>query len=402
MSESVNTRRSGSRLHLLTSVSSIALLASVLGAGSASAGDQPMLWIELGAQSEQVLGTNELALPFDGAIPAAGLTGPLTGALNLTASNGGDGKLTFRPGAADWVFAASVSYGRSHGKGKISQTHPLPTTAFATFHTTILTYPRPYHRTNLKPAKVIESSITGDTVSSETHSILDFSAGKDVGLGMFGQGSTSVFGIGARFASFTSKLDVSGVGGVLDAHLKEVHHTFPTYAFFPSSTLIVPWYHVYASQIWHTVSGSAKLSHEFKGVGPSVYWDASVPLSGDDKRSGVVSFDWGINAALLFGKQKTKEQHQSASAYNCYGAVCNAQHVQYAPQSGHASKTRNITVPNLGGFIGASYRIGGVKASIGYRGDWFFGAFDTGLATSQKIDRGYFGPFINIGIGIGN
>ena len=393
MSESVNTRRSGSRFHLLTSVSSIALLATVLSIGPASAGDEPALWIELGAQSEQVLGTDAFALPFNGAIPAAGMTGPSAGVLNLSASNGEHGKITFRPDGADLVFSASVTYGRSHGKDRIGKIHLLPTTAFEAYHlsrTPVGSYP--FYLTQLKTAKVIESGVTGDTVSSETHAILDFSAGKDVGLGMFGHGSTSVFGVGARFTNFKSLLDISNVAGDLDNSFRETHATYVRGSHTRRITR--------ASEIWHTFSGSAKISHEFKGVGPSVYWDASVPLSGDEKRSGVLTLDWGINAALLFGKQKSKEQHQSASAYNCYGPLCNAQQVQYAPHSGHSSRTKNVTVPNLGGFVGASYRAGGFKASIGYRADWFFGVFDSGLGASHKADRGYFGPFASIGVGL--
>ena len=348
----------------------------------------------MGAESDQTVGTaDKFVLPFDGAIPASGITGPLIGGPDLNSGLGGDGKLTFRPDGSDWVFSASISYGRSTGKGKISQREPLPTTAFATYQMSIVGLSFPYYNKHLKPVQLTANSIAGQTTSSETHAILDFSAGKDVGLGMFGGGGSSVFSLGVRFASFRSKLDVSGLQGALDNDFKESFLTTHPVSYWS-------WFHTWASETWRTLSGSAKISHEFKGIGPSVNWDASLPLS--NGRSGSIALDWGINAALLFGKQKSKEQHQSASAYNCYGAICNAQQVQYAPHSGHASRTKNVTVPNLGGFIGASYRAGGLKASIGYRADWFFGVVDSGLATSQKVDRGYFGPYAAISIGLGD
>lgn len=394
MSDTVKPGRSGTRLYLLTSVSSITLLATAFGTNPAIAGSQPALWVEFGAQSDQLAGTaDRFELPFDGAIPANGITGPLNAGPDLASGFSGEGKLTFRPGGADWVFTASVTYGRSTGKGKISQREPLPTTAFATYQTSVVGLSFPYFNKHLKPAQLTANTISGETASSESHTILDFSAGKDVGLGMFGSGSTSVFSAGVRFANFTSRLDVTGVEGALDNDFKKSYNTTHPVSYWS-------WFHTKASETWRTVSGSAKMSHTFKGIGPSLSWDASVPLLGQDERRGVATLDWGINAALLFGKQKIKEQHQSASAYNCYGPICNAQHVQYAAQSGHSSRSRNVTVPNLGGFVGASYRAGGFKASIGYRADWFFGVFDSGLGASHKADRGYFGPFASIGVGL--
>ena len=62
-----------------------------------------------------------------------------------------------------------------------------------------------------------------------------------------------------------------------------------------------------------------------------------------------------------------------------------------------------MTVPNLGGFAGFSYRFGGdAKISIGYKADFFFGAIDGGIDTRKNENRGFYGPFACICIGIGD
>ena len=46
--------------------------------------------------------------------------------------------------------------------------------------------------------------------NDEHHLIVDFQAGKDVGLGMFGgKDGSSVFGLGVRFAQFSSKSNIA-------------------------------------------------------------------------------------------------------------------------------------------------------------------------------------------------
>ncbi len=56
-------------------------------------------------------------------------------------------------------------------------------------------------------------------------------------------------------------------------------------------------------------------------------------------------------------------------------------------------------MPNVGGFAGLSYNFPNAKVSIGYRGDFFFGAIDGGLDTTQKETRGFYGPFATISVG---
>jgi hypothetical protein len=64
-------------------------------------------------------------------------------------------------------------------------------------------------------------------------------------------------------------------------------------------------------------------------------------------------------------------------------------------------RTRRKVVPNLGGYIGASARYNNAKISFGYRADTFFGAMDGGQATAKDYNRGFYGPYMNVSIGLG-
>jgi hypothetical protein len=58
-------------------------------------------------------------------------------------------------------------------------------------------------------------------------------------------------------------------------------------------------------------------------------------------------------------------------------------------------------VPNLGGFAGISFKYPDAKVSFGYRADFFFGAMDSGIDVVHKENRGFYGPFATISVGIG-
>ena len=64
------------------------------------------------------------------------------------------------------------------------------------------------------------------------------------------------------------------------------------------------------------------------------------------------------------------------------------------------SRSRMVTIPNIGGFAGLSYRIQNAKVSAGYRADFFFGARDGGLDTRSTADVGFHGPYATISIGL--
>ena len=405
MTDLLDIRHDSPRLRLLTTVSLMALAATLYGTRQVAAqqpDSDPKLWVSLGWHTDSVYDSNDsFALPASGLIAPEGLTGPLEQGLNLSRENGVDGKLTFQPHGTDWVLSASVQYGRSHGKGSFSQTKALPTTSFVTFHTTIPTYPFPYHRTLTKPLKQSTRSINGETVSAETHLLLDFEAGKDVGLGLFGQGGTSTIGAGVRFAQFTSALNTAEFHAKTGFHFGHFQYTIPTIAPFPSGIQIVPWYKEGYQQMWQSLAGSSQSTHDFTGAGPSVYWDVSTPLIGNPERGGQLLLDWGVNAAILFGKQKNTAQHQTSGNNNCYGRHCSGPTVRYQT-AGHTTSTRRVTVPNVGGFMGVSYRVQDFRFSAGYRGDYFFNAISTSFAGAKSEDRAFFGPFAKVSVAIGD
>src|SRR6185437_2323061 len=139
--------------------------------------------------------------------------------------------------------------------------------------------------------------------------------------------------------------------------------------------------------------GSAR---SFQGIGPSLSWDASATLAGNPD-SSELTFDWGINAAMLFGKQKAKTHHQSSGRYNP-GNFLNAAHYQslYSHPSKHYTRSHSVTVPNIGGMAGFSIKWSNAKISIGYRADMFFSAMDGGWDSAKKQNRSFMGPFASI------
>lgn len=406
MSELTHEGGERSRSQFLATVSMLSLLAAAGSAGHASAAGDQGWRIELGWHAETVyMSQDDFALPLDSAIPQSGLTGPLVESLNLSSSQGGEGKVSFQPQGSNWTFSASIQYGRSKGRGHLSQTQPIPTTSFTTFHTTIPTYPFPYHSTKIKPLKLTSKNIDVETSSAETHLLLDFQAGADVGVGLFGKGSMSHIGGGVRFAQFTSALNVSQFQANPDSYFTQTQTVIQTNAFFPSGIRQVPWYFLRSRQLWHSFGGSPHGSHSFNGIGPSVYWDVSAPLWNASPESGV-SLDWGLNAALLFGRQKDRIEHRTTSVLGCYGAPgphCDGLEGDTSGVMRNTSvevRTKNVMVPNIGAFAGASYHWKDVDAIVGYRADFFINAIRTGMQ-NQTTTVGFVGPYANVSVALG-
>jgi len=163
------------------------------------------------------------------------------------------------------------------------------------------------------------------------------------------------------------------------------------------------------NQAYHTYEGEFEAERSFRGVGPSLSWRSAVPILGNGQGSDL-SFDWGVNAAILFGRQKARTQHSTAAQYHSPGVgllgnrnpgrVPVYHHPTDAPAY-YSTRDRNVTVPNVGGFAGMSFRYDNAKVSFGYRADFFFGAMDGGIDARRTYDRNFYGPFANISIGLG-
>jgi hypothetical protein len=140
-----------------------------------------------------------------------------------------------------------------------------------------------------------------------------------------------------------------------------------------------------------------------------------------------LTLDWGVNGAVLFGRQKSNSHHQTTvrSYYKTvwqrqlngirgsdpgfkpghfeinYGTHQREADITIHTNTGSSNRARTVAVPNLGAFAGVSYRYSDVKLSLGYRADFFFGAMDGGIDAAKKENRGFYGPFASVSVGIG-
>ena len=198
--------------------------------------------------------------------------------------------------------------------------------------------------------------------------VLDFRAGKDVGLGMAGSRADSVISLGVRYAQFDARSTV----GIMSQ---------------PTNVNSYEYYHIFRANF--------AAERKFTGVGPSLSWDASADLLGNPSE-GHITLDGGVSGAVLFGRQRALIHHQTTNNYK--------HNIHYlSVTQTHASPSRNkqVTVPNLGGFAGVSWRSSNAKVSVGYRADIFFGAMDGGIDTAHRESVGFYGPFASVSVGIG-
>lgn len=216
-----------------------------------------------------------------------------------------------------------------------------------------------------------------DGVNSQ---MADFKIGRDVGLGLFGRHGTSTLGLGVRYAQFGSKLSTT-------------FHSVPDQYYYPV--------YVYKNLAHHqSYYAHARIARNFHGIGPSLTWDGSAPVLGNAD-GGQLNFDWGFNAAVLFGRQKVNGSHMTTgrhfSGYAKNGASPpTAHYVRTIP----ISRSRNVVVPNIGGFAGVSFGFPDAKVSFGYRADFFFGAIDGGIDARKTYNRNFYGPYASISIGL--
>ncbi len=375
MSELINTAPRGGHFQrqLLTTVSALALLTMIGAQHDAKAADseasRPTVWIELGGQLERVNGQGQaFAPPFASAYPdsAALADGSLTGLQRPPRfAKGFEGEVTFVPRGSDWVLSASVLYGRANSNRRVHQQTPGKPIASGFLKGNQYYDPAPNQAFSDVRVK-----------DRESHVIVDFKVGKDVGLGAFGTGGESTFSAGVRFAQFATAKDV-------ELKLRPDMNQLPG-GFFNSMS---------------TFYGSAEITRSFQAIGPSVSWEGSAAIAG--RSTDGVTFDWGIAAAVLFGRQKADVTHNTFASHfnqqNILYPVSQLYQTSPAPSARH----RSVVVPNLGGFAGVSFRRASAKISLGYRADFFFGAMDTGIDSRKREAMSFHGPFATISIGLG-
>ena len=345
--------------------------------------DRPTVWIELGGNLERLSGGQQaFSPPFSPALDADHFVPFSTIQSAPRFSVGGQGRLSFAPKSTKWLFSASVRYGRSNRAGQQhEETQPA---------SPILFYSIPafdfYLRRAVPPkAKKFISAASQD---AENHAVVDFQVGRDVGVGMIGAHGVSEFDLGIRFAQFTSK-SVGTINANPDFGVTYFHRT--RFGSYPGNGET-------PEQKWHLVASQDNATRNFRGIGPSVAWDQSIAFVGDTS-DGLVTLDWGANAALLFGRQKTKVHHQTSEHYVSANQTAGGPMPVYQ-RSYNPMRVRSVIVPNIGGFAGFSFKFPNAKLSLGYRADFFFSAIDGGIDTRKTYDRSFYGPFATISVGL--
>ena len=106
-----------------------------------------------------------------------------------------------------------------------------------------------------------------------------------------------------------------------------------------------------------------------------------------------------MNAAVLFGRKKASGSGEVQTTYCGYGTLSSCENIHQTPHS--FSRSKSVAVPNLGGYVGASAVYRNSKISLGYRADTFFNAMDGGQETHQSYNRGFYGPYLNVSLGLG-
>jgi iron complex outermembrane receptor protein len=382
------------RWKLLTGVSALALTVSSASIASADDSTRPQIWIELGGQLSRLAdGQENFFAPDFPNSPARPSVFTPSQKFERPPLFGIDeyGALSFQPEGSDWVLSASIRYGRSAAKRHVrQQTNPSP---FVKYYYTSNPADGPGKRLHRNTDFAIASKFADTNAqTSEQHMVLDFQAGKDVGLGMFG---SSVVSLGARFAQFRSKSDIA-LKSNPDWHFK--------YFYLPSAKNLGFLSSKFAyGQIFHSNQASLQADRSFHGIGPSLSWSASTPFAGT-LQDGQLALDWGVNASLLFGRQRAKTHHQATARYHSGGlnAPLYRPITYQGPAVPNHTRSRNVTVPNIGGFAGMSFNYADAKVSFGYRADMFFNAIDGGIDTRKNENRGFFGPFASISVGLGD
>jgi hypothetical protein len=109
-----------------------------------------------------------------------------------------------------------------------------------------------------------------------------------------------------------------------------------------------------------------------------------------------------VAVSALFGRQRIRGHHQTTGTFYKTKIISKYNFTSQIHRSGNPDRSRNVVVPNLGGFAGISFRYSDAKISLGYRGDFFFGAMDGGIDTRKSENLGFHGPYASISVGLGD
>ncbi|HTO39649.1 MAG TPA: hypothetical protein VL026_01625, partial [Rhizomicrobium sp.] len=149
----------------------------------------------------------------------------------------------------------------------------------------------------------------------------------------------------------------------------------------------------------HVFQAAAESQRNFHGIGPSLSWEGSTPLAGHADQAQL-GFDWAVNAALLFGRQKVKASHETNVTQFSQTAITKYNVLSSQHDGNSTARTRSVVVPNLGGSAGLSLNFPNAKIALGYRADFFFGAMDGGFDRRKNETTVFHGPYAKIAVGL--
>ena len=373
-----NHNRETIRWKLLTGASVFALTACISSGTAANAEDtKPLIWIELGGQMDHLGGAPEIYSPKFFASAAPAVRAPMIEVQRPAPDSFGEnGKIAFTPEGSDWIFSAAIRYGRSSASKHRHYETSHPTVPFTS------------RGTILAGAGIFRMALgDGQGGTSESHLLLDFQAGKDVGLGFLGKDGTSVVSAGVRIAQFTSKTNIS-------LHARPIYESLPAFG--------SPGKYSFHSCYFQSNTALIQSRRNTHAVGPSISWDASLPFAGNASDMEI-TLDWGVNAAVLFGRERA-HVHQETQGYYFKGiaGVVPKYTSSYVHTPPDQDRSRSVTIPSVGGFAGLSLKFPNAKVSIGYRYDTFLKAMDAGIDAAKKSDVAFNGPYASISIGLGD
>jgi iron complex outermembrane receptor protein len=347
---------------------------SLIGSlGARRPGGHYPLTVELGGQAQRHDAVNEAASPS--------FIGEFSPALNtleqipadLDWGDGREVKLTYDSGA-DWQASLSARFGKTNGAFK----SPLKTEAGDTGCVGIKYVAPNYcdtHPGGLRPSTHWSQS---ESNQHEDHTVVDFEIGRRVGFGLFGEQNSSKVSLGLRYADFSSSQALA-FRGITNWEM-------------PVGDLFLP-----ASGDRYSLTVAAERG--FEGVGPTISWDASKGLIGDDQ-TGRLDIEWSLSGGVLFGKQNTTIAGQEMlemldGLYDLPAPVV----TQVTPVA--IARSESVTVPTAGASLGLSYSVDRVKLRAGYRWERYLDAIDGGYGEAQQYDRTIDGPYFTLTIGFG-
>jgi hypothetical protein len=309
----------------------------------------------------------------------------------------GDGrevKLIYRPSPGPWSVSAAVRYGRTNNKttrlSAVEETEAECLVAekyFPFFGGNPCLPTHPLYE--LAGGPLTRHSTTNWSASTardhEEHELVDFAVGHDLGLGSL---SRSVVSAGVRYASFESETKAT-MSGVADRYVREGW-------FIPGPP----------TSPFHQYETSLNARREFKGAGPTLAWEAALPVLGNEE-TGRLNVDWSVTGGVLFGQQKATttgerqvlNQTLYVSADPAFDSVRPVSTTALPPID--IDRSDHATVPTFGASLGLSYAIDRVNVGAGYRWERYFNVLDGGFDTQKDVDRTIDGPYFKIAVGFG-